>query len=90
LALERLPKSVQRFSDKRRGENKGLEQERDSEITHSALALLRRFSNKTFSRSILLSRFATTLSILLFSSETAFSISARTKFSAATSLTKNS
>jgi len=35
--LERLPKSVQRFSDKRRGENKGLEQERDSEIAHSAL-----------------------------------------------------
>jgi len=33
---ERLPKSVQRFSDKRRGENKGLEQERDSEIAHSA------------------------------------------------------
>jgi len=33
--LERLPKSVKRFSDKRRGENKGLEQERDSEIAHS-------------------------------------------------------
>jgi len=33
-----LPKSVKRFSDKRRGENKGLEQERDSEIAHSALA----------------------------------------------------
>jgi len=32
-----LPKSVKRFSDKRRGENKGLEQERDSEIAHSAL-----------------------------------------------------
>jgi len=28
---------VKRFSDKRRGENKGLEQERDSEIAHSAL-----------------------------------------------------
>jgi len=37
LVLERLPKSVKRFSDKRRGENKELEQERDSEIAHSAL-----------------------------------------------------
>jgi len=28
---------VKRFSDKRRGENKGLEQERDSKIAHFAL-----------------------------------------------------
>jgi len=38
LALERLPKTVKQFSDKRRGENKGLEQISDSEIAHSALA----------------------------------------------------
>jgi len=33
-----FPKSVKRFSDKNCGKNKGLEQERDSEIAHSALA----------------------------------------------------
>jgi len=37
LALEQFPKSVKRFSDKNCGENKELEQERDSEIAHSAL-----------------------------------------------------
>jgi len=36
--LEQFPKSVQRFSDKNCGENKGLEQISDSEIAHSALA----------------------------------------------------
>jgi len=36
-ALERLPKSVKRFSDKRRGESKGLEQGCDSKIAHFAL-----------------------------------------------------
>jgi len=37
LALEQFPKSVKRFSDKNCGKNKELEQERDSEIAHSAL-----------------------------------------------------
>jgi len=41
--LEQFPKSVKRFSDKNCGENKGLEQERDSEIAHSALGQLYRF-----------------------------------------------
>jgi len=36
-ALERLPKSVKRFSDKRRGETQELEQESDSKITTDAL-----------------------------------------------------
>jgi len=39
--LEQFPKSVQRFSDKNCGENKGLEQTSDSEIAHSALAALK-------------------------------------------------
>jgi len=37
IFLEQFPKNVKRFSDKRRGENKGLEQISDSEIAHSAL-----------------------------------------------------
>jgi len=41
VPLERLPKSVQRFSDKRRGENKGLEQISDSKIAHSALVAMK-------------------------------------------------
>jgi len=36
-SLERLPKSVRRFSNKRRAETQELEQERDSKITHFAL-----------------------------------------------------
>jgi len=38
IVSARLPKSVKRFSDKRRGENKRLEQKRDSKIVHFALA----------------------------------------------------
>jgi len=37
-SLEHFPKSVKRFLDKKCGKNKGLEQERDSKIAHSALA----------------------------------------------------
>jgi len=40
--LEQFPKSVKRFSDKNCGKNKALEQERDSEIAHSALVPLPR------------------------------------------------
>jgi len=35
--FQQFPKSVKRFSDKNCGKNKELEQERDSEIAHSAL-----------------------------------------------------
>jgi len=37
VPLEQFPKSVQRFSDKNCGKNKGLEQISDSKIAHSAL-----------------------------------------------------
>jgi len=48
--IEQFPKSVQRFSDKNCGKNKGLEQERDSEIAHSALEQARHEVSKIVGR----------------------------------------